>query len=87
LEAAEVMPANAVMSDEMSIAELLPLLRNLSRTEKLQIMQFLVQQLADEEALSLQPGATYNVWSPFNSHDAALKLAALLEEDKQANDG
>ncbi|MDM9383486.1 hypothetical protein QUB80_22620 [Chlorogloeopsis sp. ULAP01] len=71
----------------MSIAELLPLLRNLSRTEKLQIMQFLVQQLADEEALSLQPGATYNVWSPFNSHDAALKLAALLEEDKQANDG
>ncbi len=74
-------------SAEMSIAELLPILQNLSRTEKLQIMKFLVQQLADEEALSLQPGATYNVWSPFNSHDAALKLAALLEEDRQANDG
>jgi hypothetical protein len=71
----------------MSIAELFPTLRNLSRTEKLQIMQFLVQELADEEALSLQPGATYNVWSPFNSHDAALKLGALLEEDRQASDG
>jgi len=48
--------------------------------------QFLVQELAAEgEALLLQPGATYSVWSPYNSHDAAEKLAALLEEDKQAN--
>lgn len=74
-------------SAQMSIAELFPTLRNLSRAEKLQIMQFLVQELADEEALSLQPGATYHVWSPFNSHDAASKLAALLEEDRQASDG
>ncbi|OUL32255.1 hypothetical protein [Nostoc sp. 106C] len=71
----------------MSIAELFPTLRNLSRAEKLQVMQFLVQELADEEALSLQPGATYQVWSPFNSHDAALKLGALLEEDRQPSDG
>ncbi|MBD2241667.1 hypothetical protein H6G35_34645 [Aulosira sp. FACHB-113] len=71
----------------MSIAELFPTLRNLSRAEKLQVMQFLVQELADEEALSLQPRTTYHVWSPFNSHDAAVKLAALLEEDRKANDG
>ncbi|MDZ7959160.1 MAG: hypothetical protein RMY34_14990 [Aulosira sp. DedQUE10] len=46
----------------MSIAELFPTLRNLSRAEKLQIMQFLVQELADEEALSLQPETTYLKW-------------------------
>jgi hypothetical protein len=50
-------------------------------------MQFLVQELAtEEEALSLQPGVTYHVWSPYNSHEAANKLAALLEQDKQVND-
>ncbi|MCM0588953.1 MAG: hypothetical protein ACSI46_02435 [Gloeotrichia echinulata DVL01] len=71
----------------MSVAQLLPTLRNLSRAEKLQIMQFLVQELAaEEEALLLKPGTTYHVWSPYNSHDAAQKLAALLEEDKQVND-
>ncbi len=71
----------------MSVAELFPTLRNLSRAEKLRVMQFLVQELAaEEEALLLQPGATYHVWSPYNSHNAAQKLAALLEEDRQASD-
>ena len=46
----------------MSVAELFPTLRNLSRAEKLRVMQFLVQELAsEEEALLLQPGATYHV--------------------------
>ncbi|MBW4595737.1 MAG: hypothetical protein KME46_23235 [Brasilonema angustatum HA4187-MV1] len=71
----------------MSVAKLLSTLRNLSRVEKLQVMQFLVQELADEEEASLlEPGATYHVWSPYNSHDAAQKLATLLEEDRQASD-
>ena len=70
----------------MSYSELLSTLQTLSRADKLKVMQFLVQELAaEEEALLLQPGATYSVWSPYNSHDAAQKLAALLEEDKQAN--
>lgn len=70
----------------MSYSELLSTLQTLSRADKLKVMQFLVQALAaEEEALLLQPGTTYSVWSPYNSHDAAQKLAALLEEDKQAN--
>ncbi len=70
----------------MSVVELLSTLQTLSRADKLKVMQFLVQELAaEEEALLLQPGATYSVWSPYNSHDAAQKLAVLLEEDKQAN--
>jgi lipoprotein NlpI len=35
-------------------------------------------QLAQEETI-LQAGATYEVWSPFDSHEAAHKLAQLLE--------
>ncbi|WP_375510646.1 hypothetical protein [uncultured Nostoc sp.] len=66
----------------MSVADLFPTLYKLSRAD-IKVMQFLVQELAtEEEALSLQPGVTYHVWSPYNSHEAANKLAALLEEDR-----
>lgn len=70
----------------MSVTELLPTLRNLSRADKLQVMQFLVLELArEEDAPLLEPGATYRLWSPYNSHEAAQKLAQLLEEDRQTN--
>jgi hypothetical protein len=35
-------------------------------------------QLAQEEPI-LQAGETYEIWSPFDSHEAAHKLAQLLE--------
>ena len=41
----------------MTVAELLPMLRHLPRSEKLKVMQFLLAELAKEEP-SLQPGAT-----------------------------
>jgi hypothetical protein len=70
----------------MNITDLLPTLQKLSRTDKLKVMQFLVQEMAkEEETLSLKPGATYYVWSPYNSHNAAQKLATLLEENKQTS--
>jgi hypothetical protein len=68
---------------DMSITELLPTLQKLSRADKLKVMQFLVEELAAEEASLLQPGVTYHVWSPYNSHEAAQKLALLLEEDRE----
>lgn len=66
----------------MTIAELFPTLRNLSRADKLKVMQFLVAELTQEEEPTLEPGATYSVWSPFNSHEAAHKLAQLLESEQ-----
>jgi hypothetical protein len=36
-------------------------------------------QLSQEENPILQAGATYEVWSPFDAHEAAHKLAQLLE--------
>jgi hypothetical protein len=35
-------------------------------------------QLAQEESI-LQAGETYEIWSPLDSHEAAHKLAQLLE--------
>jgi hypothetical protein len=69
---------------KMSITHLLPALKTLSRAEKLRVMQFLVQELAMEEEVSLlETGATYHIWSPLNSHKAAQTLATLLEDEQQ----
>jgi hypothetical protein len=65
----------------MTVTELLPTLRNLPRADKLKVMQFLVTELTQEEEPSLQPSATYEIWSPFDSHEAAHKLAQLLESE------
>ena len=68
----------------ISTADLFPTLRGLSRAEKLQVMQFLIAELAKEEEPTLQAGATYSLWSPLNSHEAAHKLSQLLESDRKA---
>lgn len=66
----------------MTPAELFPTLRSLPRAEKLKVMQFLITELAREEEPALQPGETYSLWSPLNSHEAAHQLAQLLESDQ-----
>jgi hypothetical protein len=66
----------------MSITELLPALRSLPRADKLKAIQFLASELAQENEPVLEQGATYPVWSPFNAHEAACKLAKLLESDQ-----
>lgn len=65
----------------MSVTELFPTLRDLPRADKLRVMQFLATELVAQEEPSLQPGATYSLWSPLNSHEAAHKLAQLLESE------
>jgi hypothetical protein len=67
----------------MTLTELFPTLRKLPRADKLKVMQFLIAELAQEEEPSLQPGATYTISSPLNSHEAAHKLAQLLESDER----
>lgn len=66
----------------MTVTDLFPKLRNLTRADKLKVMQFLVAELAQEEEPSLQPGAIYPIWSPFNFHEAAHKLAELLDSEQ-----
>lgn len=66
----------------MNASSLFAELKNLPRIEKLKAMQFLVAELAREEELQLQAGKTYHIESPYDSHEAAQKLSALLEEEK-----
>jgi hypothetical protein len=66
----------------MTTAEMFSMLKSLHRADKLKVMQFLIAELANEEEPSLQTGATYSLWSPLNSHEAAHKLSQLLESDR-----
>lgn len=63
---------------------LLEELRQLNRAEKLRVVQLLVNQIAEEEAILT--GAEYEVWSPFDAPGAAAILMDMLEEDRQQNE-
>jgi len=64
----------------MALAELLPSVQDLSRVEKLRLLQVLAAELAcSEEASPLQAGQTYPVWSPHDAYAAAETLLSLLE--------
>ncbi|MEL6222783.1 MAG: hypothetical protein AAFQ57_05275 [Cyanobacteria bacterium J06626_14] len=70
----------------MTTSELFSNLRELSRADKLKVMQFLITELANEEEPALQAGATYSLWSPLDAHEAAHKLAQLLELEEPTQD-
>jgi hypothetical protein len=80
----EKIERSSIFSYPMTTADLFPTLRGLPRAEKLKVMQFLIAELAKEEEPTLQAGATYSLWSPLNSHEAAHKLSQLLESDQRA---
>lgn len=63
----------------MSVAELLPALKELPRADKLRIMQSLISELAREEGAILDAGAEYPVWSPYDSFQAAIRLSNDLK--------
>jgi len=53
----------------MSVTKLLPTLQNLSRADKLRIMQFLISELAKEEnEASLEDGKYYPSRMPAKNH-------------------
>lgn len=55
----------------MVSTELVEQLLRLNRVDKLKFIQILAAELANEEANLLKPGASYDVWSPYDAVDAA----------------
>ena len=66
----------------MSMAEIIPAVRALSRSEKFQIAQMLLDDLAKEELPPEFPeGHVFPIYTPEYAPDAAAQLAqALMEE-------
>ncbi|MEI8319903.1 MAG: hypothetical protein WCH79_18355 [Planctomycetia bacterium] len=67
----------------MTLAELLPALHGLARSEKLLAIQVLAADVAREDGETLPPSeAAYPVWSPYGACDGAATLMQMLEEEK-----
>ncbi len=67
----------------MSVTELMPVLQNLPRNDKLEVIQLLISDLTRQEGIDLlQSGASYPIWTPFDAHDAARSLQQLLDQDR-----
>ncbi|MFB2892545.1 hypothetical protein ACE1CI_06330 [Aerosakkonemataceae cyanobacterium BLCC-F50] len=73
--------------NSMIVTDLLPMLQNLSRADKLRVIEFLASELAKEETIStLKHGQTYEVWSPYDAFEAETVLGKMLEEDRANQD-
>ena len=67
----------------MSVAELMPVLKQLDRTETLSVMNFLVHKMAQEEnlLLSLSETAKYPLWSQYDARETAKALWDFVREE------
>lgn len=60
-------------------------LRRLNRVDKLEIIQLLAAELANEEENLLKPGASYPIWSPHDAVDAANIMLEALNNEASLN--
>jgi hypothetical protein len=68
--------------ESMSIVELIPAVRGLSRSEKFQLAQILLEDLASEELPTIfKEGQVYPIYTPEYAPDAAAQLAQVLKND------
>jgi hypothetical protein len=58
-------------------------LDKLTRSEKVRVVQMLVEQLAQEE--ERLTSRAYEIWSPYDAPGAAAILTDMLEEDRRNN--
>jgi len=65
--------------------QLVEQLRRLDRVDKLQVIQLLAAELANEEANLLKSGASYPVWSPYDAVDAANIMLKALNAESSLN--
>lgn len=61
----------------MTLQELLPELSKLVVTDKVEVIKMLTQEVAQQRAVFVA-GAEYEVWSPFDSGEAAIQLQKML---------
>ena len=64
----------------MTLTEILPSLKQLNHKEKLKAVQFLVNEIAIEEAL-LDSNKEYPIYSVYDSFEAGDALMKLLEQE------
>jgi hypothetical protein len=66
----------------MSLSELLPIVGELPHHDKLCLLQFLANHLAQEQGISaIASSGELPIWSPYDSFPAAQAMQAALQSD------
>ena len=69
----------------MSFAEVVSSLPQLSRVERVRLLQYLVSEFAREEGVGpLVEGAAYPVWTPLGATEAANTLLQAMHQPGEA---
>jgi hypothetical protein len=69
----------------MSLTELIPLINNLSQSDKLSLLKLLATQIPDAELKVLFSSSEYPIWSPYDATEAANILMQMIQEDEKAS--
>ena len=66
----------------MVSSELISTLQELSRADKLYVMQVLISELAQQETDLIKSNQSYPVWSPYDAVEAADTMLKVLQAAK-----
>jgi hypothetical protein len=66
----------------MVSSELISILKELNRSDKFQIVQILIAELAEQETDLIKPTLAYPVWSPYDAVEAADTMLKVLNDAK-----
>ena len=66
----------------MVSSELIATLREMNRSDKFQIVQILISELAQQETDLIKPDLDYPVWSPYDAVEAADTMLKALNAAK-----
>ncbi len=70
----------------MTLAELLPDIQSLPRSEKLRLIQLIAADVARDDGSALDVAdKTVPIWSPHDSFQGAATLLRVLDEDQAAS--
>ena len=69
----------------MTVAEVLPTLKALNHKDKIRVIQFQANEVAREEEVFFEDGKIYEIYSPYESFEAAEQLRQLLKENEGVN--
>jgi hypothetical protein len=69
----------------MALSDLLNILQELNRADKLYVVQILISELVQQETDLLKSGLPYPVWSPYEAFDAANTVLEVLQTTQTQN--
>ena len=69
----------------MPITEALPTLKALNQKDKIRAIQFLANEIANKEEAYFEEGKVYEIFTPYDSYEAAEQLRNLLKEEAGLN--